>query len=261
MTEAETERLERESASPRASRLQRVRDALARRDWLGLGIEIIVVTLGVLLAFQIEQWGQQRQKQSDERQFLQRLSQEYRAAVEEMKRVNDFHRRTIDQVGEAFDSREQPGRLAALAARNDFACGIIRYRAAPYNETAAEEMLASGRLNIVADLNLRAKLREVAAAQAGTARMVSYARQLTLEQMGPIVRHMRIDLAPRRQYRCRIEWKDLFADQLAVNAAVRSYRVHGLVLNDGLRTQRLTEDAAAHLACKLGMPECRPSRG
>ena len=248
-------------AQPKRLRVQRLVDALRRRDWLGLLFEVLVVTLGVLLAFQIEQWAQQRQKRSDERQFLQRLSQEYRAAVEEMKSVNGFHHKTVEQVGEAFDSRDQPERLAALAARNDFACGIIRYRAAPYNETAAEEMLASGRLNIVADLNLRAKLREVAAAQAGTARMVSYARQLTLEQMGPIVRHMRIDLAPGRQYRCRIEWKDLFADQLAVNAAVRSYRVHGLVLNDGLKTQRLTEDAAAHLACKLGMPECKRPGG
>jgi len=261
MTEAEIERLDGMDEAPRASRLRRVRDALARRDWVGLGIEIIVVTLGVLLAFQIEQWAQQRQKREDERQFLQRLSQEYRHAVEEMKSVNGFHRRTIDQVGEAFDARSQPERLAALSNRNDFACGIIRYRAAPYNETAAEEMLASGRLNIVADLNLRAKLREVAAAQAGTARMVNYARQLTLEQMAPIVRHMRIDLAPGRQYRCRIEWKDLFADQLAVNAAVRSYRVHGLVLNDGLKTQRLTQDAAAHLACKLGLPECKRLNG
>lgn len=259
MTEAATEPLDGTNGSPRASRLQRLRSALATRDWLGLGIEILVVTLGVLLAFQIEQWAQQRQKRAEERQFLERLSQEYRQAAIEMQSVNDFHRRTVDQVGEAFDARNQPERLAALANENDFACGIIRYRAAPYNETAAEEMLASGRLNIVADLNLRAKLREVAAAQAGTARMVNYARQLTLEQMAPIVRHMRIDLAPGRQYRCRIEWEELFADQLAVNAAVRSYRVHGLVLNDGLKTLRLTQDAAQNLACKLGMPDCMRS--
>ena len=37
------------NATPKPSRLTRLRDALRARDWIGIGIELAVVTLGVLL--------------------------------------------------------------------------------------------------------------------------------------------------------------------------------------------------------------------
>ena len=49
-------------AVPVPSRLDRMRFALRRRDWLGIAIEVLVVTLGVLLAFQIDQWAQDRRQ-------------------------------------------------------------------------------------------------------------------------------------------------------------------------------------------------------
>jgi hypothetical protein len=55
------------------ARLTRLIDTLRRRDWLGIGIELAVVTLGVLLAFQIDQWGDRRKQAREEQQFLGRL--------------------------------------------------------------------------------------------------------------------------------------------------------------------------------------------
>ena len=42
-----------EGAAGKPPRLTRLGHALRQRDWLGIGIEFIVVTLGVLLAFQV----------------------------------------------------------------------------------------------------------------------------------------------------------------------------------------------------------------
>ena len=49
-----------EAPTAKKGRLVRISDALRARDWLGLGLELAVVTIGVLLAFEIEQWGQRR---------------------------------------------------------------------------------------------------------------------------------------------------------------------------------------------------------
>ena len=60
-------------AAPPRSRLDRMRSGLRERDWFGIAIEVVVVTLGVLLAFQIDQWAQDRRQARDERQFLDRM--------------------------------------------------------------------------------------------------------------------------------------------------------------------------------------------
>ena len=64
------------------ARLTRLTDTLRRRDWLGTGIELAVVTLGVLLAFQIDQWGDRRKQAQEEQQLLGRLYFEYQRAIE-----------------------------------------------------------------------------------------------------------------------------------------------------------------------------------
>ena len=112
MTEAETERLEGQDESPRASRLQRVREALARRDWAGIGIELAVVTLGILIAFQIDQWADRRKQAREERQFLERLHREYARAADELNTVVKLsHDKVMRDFQLAFAARGDRARL------------------------------------------------------------------------------------------------------------------------------------------------------
>ena len=54
---------EKPAAAARARpRLERILSAFRGRDWAGITIELLVVTLGVLLAFQIDQWAQNRRQ-------------------------------------------------------------------------------------------------------------------------------------------------------------------------------------------------------
>ena len=61
--------------------LQRVSHLVRTRDWFGIAIEVAVVALGVLLAFQFDQWAQNRRQARDERQFLDRMWRETTDAI------------------------------------------------------------------------------------------------------------------------------------------------------------------------------------
>ena len=77
-------------------------------------LELLIVTVGVLLAFQIEQWAQTRREARAERLFLGRLWDETQADLVEATARRDEHRRFAQEVLEASRRIASGGDLAAL---------------------------------------------------------------------------------------------------------------------------------------------------
>ena len=234
-------------------RLQRLVQAFAGRDWLAIVIELVVVTLGVLIAFQIDQWGERRTKARDEHQFLERLYRENGKALAELGEVIPIHQKALKEIGQAVRSRNDTAQLEKFSKTESFGCQAATQPAVGFNDTAFEELVASGRLNIVSDPELRALLRDLTAAQAAGSAQLSYSRQqvaLVLPALNP---YYRLEVAPtdEQDSRCFIDWQRLVTDQQAVNAAVRAYRVHQLMLSVRSNMQELNEQVQSELACVL----------
>ena len=245
---------------PRRLRLGRLVAALRGRDWLGIAIEVAIVALGVLIAFQVDQWGERRQQAIEERRFLERLYTEYQRGIAELNLVDRDNRRIRQEIRTALAARGDDARLRALSRLPDFGCGAARLRSADYNDTGFEEMVASGRINLISDQSLRAEVRDLAAAQATSARQVVYARELMLRQLPYLNPYYRFDIDARGSERCSMDWPELVEDQQAFNAAVRASRVHGFVMDERQRVRVRSQRLIGHLACVLGKAECPQAR-
>ena len=245
-----------EGAAGKPPRLTRLGHALRQRDWLGIGIEFIVVTLGVLLAFQVDQWGDQRKQAQEERRFLERLYAEYHLGIAELDDGDRESQRNREQMRHAMAARGSPSQLVAWSHRELFACGLGRFRRANFNETGFEELIASGRLNLLSDAALRSEVKDLAAAQVTLSKQIESARELTLGDLPYLNNYYRLDLEPGGREHCRIDWPELVKDQRAVNAVVRAYRLHGFVMDSRQKVRTRTEGLITHLACKLDKPEC-----
>ena len=246
-----------EGAAGKPPRLTRLGHALRQRDWLGIGIEFIVVTLGVLLAFQVDQWGDQRKQAQEERLFLERLYLEYHRGIAELNDGDSDSRTIREQIRQAMAARGSPTQLAAWSHRGVFACSLGRFRRANFNDTGFEELIASGRLNLISDAALRSEVRDLAAAQATSSRQVETARDVTREDLPYLNNYYQLDLEPGGREHCVIDWAELVKDQTAINAVVRAYRLHGSVMEGRQKVRTRTEALIARLACKLGKPECQ----
>ncbi len=242
---------------PPRRRLQRLRAALAEHNWLSVAIEIVIVTVGVLLAFEIEQWGERRERAEEERRFLERLYVENRGAIAELEPLVRLHEKAHREIGAALRNRHRPDLLARFARSEDgFGCGTATLPAAPFNDTASQELVASGKINLISDPALRALVREVAASQAQGALRLSYGRQLIGTIYPPIMRYYRSSLEGDK-VRCRIQWDALVQDQTAFIAALASYQSHGLLREEREKTLDAERQLNRVLACKLGKLECR----
>ena len=238
------------------SRLSRVREAFARHDWVSIGIEMIVVALGVLLAFRIEQWGQHRNRNVEEQQFLERLYRESARSVSELRIVYAEHQTRVIQLGTAIRSKDQPDVLRQLAGREGYGCWALGMLPAAYNSTTAEELLASGRLSLISDPKLRSQLRELASAQAEDAVQLAYRRELTQLNDPYVLPYLRLSLGAGPEPLCFVDWPSLLRDQNALNAIARTYRAQARMAQGRKSLLNKAESAQRSLACALHKTEC-----
>jgi hypothetical protein len=245
-----------ESRTTKKARLVRLSDALKVRDWLGLVLELAVVTIGVLLAFQIDQWGQRRHQAREERDFLERLYGENKASARELAELLQLHNRVVREVGAAISARDDPGQLAQMAQRRDFGCKIAYMQTAAYNDTAYEELLASGRLNLISDLELRSLVRQLAASQARGAAIAQHGRMqlaYTLPNLNP---YYSLTLNERDEPICYVDWRALVHDRIALTSAARLAVRHRLISDARQETLQLTRRVEERLACVLEKRGC-----
>lgn len=244
---------------PIRPRLARLRDALSHRDWLGIAIELAVVTVGVLLAFQVDQWGSRRQQARLEHEYLERLYRENAQGADELRKIVAQYDKLILEVGTALRSEDDPERLRPFLKQRDFGCRMGALPSAGYNDTASAELASSGRISLISDLGLQSDLRRLASSQVrGAAELVTTSSRVSDSQpaLDPYYR-LNVDL--RNEPICSIDWLKLLRDQKAVNAATRLLRRHVQTRQARLDTLRLNRKLQQRLACFLGKSECKSS--
>jgi len=245
------------SPADHRGRLQRVRRAIAARDWGGIAIELLVVTLGVLLAFQIEQFGDRRSEAKDERQFLGRLYSEYQRGIAELRGVIRQHDKSMRDIRLAVAAIDDAGLLQRYAETESFGCDMVRHPSAPFNDSAYADLISSGRLNRISDPQLRGKIRDLTTAQGAAKGQLTFGRDLVMLQLSSLDPYFSYQLLPDGATKCRVGWPRLMRDPQATNAVFRAYRLHQRVITERHKELAQTERLLGTLACRLDKPECR----
>jgi len=221
-----------------------------------VAIEILIVTIGILIAFEIEQWGQRRERAAQERQFMEEMYADNGRGIEELRQLIEVHDKVLGGVPVALNAAGDPTKIAALPDRRDFGCGLARPLLAPYNDTAYEELVQSGRISLLSDQKLRAMVRDLAAAQNWGASQGIWTSEQLVINLPPITPYYGLTISQDAEPLCRMYWPRLLADPAAVNAATRMLRRHRQMWEARKRTLALTLEVQKMLACRLGKPEC-----
>lgn len=140
--------------------LTNISKALREQNWVAVGIEFVIVILGVVVGFQVTAWNAARQDRALEQAYLERLASEFVAIQDEL----------IDHHGDLDDAREQTLRLIDAVDRQDAEAMqanamalilITRVSEVQIQSAALVELISSGRLGLVQDDELRAALAQI----------------------------------------------------------------------------------------------------
>jgi hypothetical protein len=223
---------------------------------LGLLFEVLVVTLGVLLAFEIEQWAQERQRAAEERHFLERLYAEYGRAAEEIRVAIGHHDRIIRLHRRVFAARHDQQRLQAYSVELG-ACEAGYLRTTPFSDTVVQELISSGKLDRIRNPDLRGKIRDLTTKQAELKDRADGGREVLRDQNPFVIKYYRYEILADGRSTCRMLWPVLFSDSAGVTAAIRMYRMHELVGKGRRDLLRETESVRRDIGAALGKSEGR----
>lgn len=130
--------------------LARILSHLRRRELSGLALEIVVVILGILIAFQIDNWAGERRARAEEREYFGRLTTDLQSEIALMDDALRFAQNRIDAVrlleAVAADPASAIGRGEEIAT----ALESVTWRSYPrINAFVYTELQSTGKLSLI----------------------------------------------------------------------------------------------------------------
>ena len=139
--------------------IERLLKSLTTKNYSLLGVELVVVIVGILIAFQIERWGEQKQEREQEYEYLLRLKEDLQIENGTLDAAYRFAQSRIDAAlvleeiaANPSVARERPSAVAS-------ALETVTWRSFPQIEAFLySELQNSGKLAVIRSESLRRNL-------------------------------------------------------------------------------------------------------
>lgn len=141
--------------------LRRITNHLKQQNWFAVGVEIVIVLVGVFLGIQAANWNNEREQRQDERQILKRLSDETAVLLSAVREEKDLLQSRADKL-----TAVQPVIYSLEEARplSGAECEAIAlshiYRLGSDELPVLNELIGTGRFDRLRSEGLRQELRE-----------------------------------------------------------------------------------------------------
>lgn len=140
---------------------RRIADRLRSHDWLAVGIELVVVIAGILIALQVDQWSSDRADRARERAYLERLADDLSAEQEGVRNAEVFARNRLDAVALLEDMADGAVAQGTDPRRIPWAIETASWRSFPKtNAYVVTELQASGQMGLLRSVALRNALAD-----------------------------------------------------------------------------------------------------
>jgi hypothetical protein len=195
-------------------------------DWWAVFVEITIVVLGILIAFQLNAWGERRSERKAEQVLLQRLAEEARIDIAALDNVIGQHLESAENYRLLADVVANPDRQNDFLERGRSGCNLLRLPAIQRQSSGAIGQASGERLELISDLKLRRLLHQADANRVFADRQLDFFRATFLRYSASIEPHMKWRFRGKGRTACRVDIDAMRSDQTAVALLPKLYRDH-----------------------------------
>lgn len=136
--------------------IKRIAEGIKNQDWFVVGVEIMIVVVGIFAGLQVTDWNEARKEQIEEKQYLNRLHGDMATQIEQMTIRETYfkvaaadNQTVINWLNDPTITKLSPQRLLSA-----FYNSTVIYPFKPYSVTH-EELISTGNVRILRDVDLR----------------------------------------------------------------------------------------------------------
>ena len=164
--------------------LRRLTTHVRSQNWFAVGIDFVIVVVGIFVGLQVDAWNEDRKERIRERAAVEQLIADFTTNGETVNRMVEFHEEKIKEIKFAVDALTS-GELApedASRFRNAF---ISMFQLPPLGATMGgyEAMIASGDFALIQDQKLKSMLVNLDADLEAERSMLNYFRDMNSSQI------------------------------------------------------------------------------
>lgn len=232
--------------------VRRMLESLRRQDWTMVAIEFALVVAGVLMAFQINEWANEKEGQSAREEATARLLEEAEMDVAYLKSAIAYESAIASDLALQLRAVDQP-ELRREAAEDDQlfnrARGIVPL--APPT-TAYEDIVSAGNLTSIGDASVRDAISKFHATLSFEERM----RQQLWNSVHSLedVDAIETWIDPKGDFHFTLDFDRLKSDRQDMRLVVHAAQNHKLATNFRKRALRDAEAMCKSLATAVGRP-------
>lgn len=134
--------------------LNRMRERFRSQDWFGVGLELLIVVLGVFLGLQASNWNEGRIESETGRSYRERLAGDFRSNQNDLDARGGYYRSVKAHALDTLAELQNPSANAGEQFLID-AYQATQITVRPVKRSAWDEILTVGALNIVGDQKYR----------------------------------------------------------------------------------------------------------
>jgi len=142
--------------------LRRFMKHFADQNWFAVGLDVLVVVLGIFLGMQVNEWNNSRHLRSEEAQYLRALDVDIRASkqhlIERMERLNK-QSAGLDVILDAASNGVDD--LSDIDAARAIHNGLNSAAILPVQLRTYEDLKGSNAMAVLKNIQLRHRLREL----------------------------------------------------------------------------------------------------
>ncbi len=136
--------------------LRRVTEHVREQNWFAVGIDFVIVVVGVYMGIEVANWNDARRDRVAEAAYLDRLDREIAEITPEVEASRETVRKRMQRMIEVRDFFKTGEGAAALGAEHCAALGTSHIFAATiFYPPTIKEMIATGRIILIRDAVIR----------------------------------------------------------------------------------------------------------
>lgn len=169
--------------------LGRMTQAIREQNWFAVALEVVIVIVGVVVGFQVTAWGDERAARAEEQELLRGLRAEFTQVVADLASQVEQHRRIERALATTLDAltrAQQAGARTAPVADTTLAWANIA-STTQFSQGLLAGLLATGRLVLIRDPELRSALSEWEGVLADVTEDEVASRGLIVDHFAPIL--------------------------------------------------------------------------